>query len=112
MSRPNMNAVTMETRCGSFRHQKAMTSSNRSGAGCHRRQGSSEISQVRTMVNHMNRPLEGRLNGDASIGSSELSEDAVRRVAGARVLLSILRNMAQPLLVEILRRHIHQQYQK
>src|SRR5690606_41625298 len=84
MNSPRTKAASILTRCGSCRHQKAMTNSSRSGAGCHRRQGKSENIQTIRMVNQMNRRPDGCLNGEVSMGC-RLDKDDDRPVVTARL---------------------------
>src|SRR3546814_791656 len=91
MKSPNTKAVNMVTRCDSFRLQKATTNNSQSGAGCHKRQGKSEIIQIKIRVNQMKNRPDGRLKGDGSMGCSAPRPEGV----GAAIwgLLSGLRSM-------------------
>src|SRR5690606_9640326 len=109
MKRPNTKAVSMVTRCGSLRHQSAITSKSRSGAGCHRRQGSSESSHTSIKVNQMNKGLVGRFSGVVSSGWSALRPEF--RCAGSVALLLEWRSIFQTLL-GIDRRDIDLQHQE
>src|SRR5690606_1525485 len=110
MSSPKQKAASIFTRCGSFMHQKAMTRSNKSGAGCHTRHGNREISHTSSSVIQINSGLEGRLNGELSMGCSELSDD--RRCPAIGVLLAGMRTIQETLLVRFRRRDIDTQNQK
>src|SRR5690554_1331177 len=96
MKRPNTKAVSMVTRCGSLRHQSAITSKSRSGEGCHRRQGNSESNHTSIRVNQMNKGLVGRFSGVVSSGWSALRPEF--RCAGSAALLLEWRSIFQTLL--------------
>src|SRR5690606_26501677 len=85
MKMPNTKAASMLTRCGSFRHQKPITSNSRSGAGPHSRHGNNEISQISKTVNQMNSTLEDCLKGDVSIGCKALNRECLPAVAGIQL---------------------------
>src|SRR3546814_4804996 len=57
--------------------QKATTNNSKSGAGCHKRKGKSEIIQIKIRVNQMKNRPDGRLKGDVSMGCSALRPERV-----------------------------------